>query len=141
MLLSKLIKDLSIKNKETKIKGLSLNSKTVKKGYMFFAVKGGNFNGEKFIDEAIRRGAVAIVCSNRCKYKHKKIQIIKTPDIRYSISEISSKFYKLKPKNIVAVTGTNGKTSVADLFLQILKLKKKFLYLRSEHLELNSKKK
>ena len=79
---------------------------------MFFAVKGGNFNGEKFIDEAIRRGAVAIVCSNRCKYKHKKIQIIKTPDIRYSISEISSKFYKLKPKNIVAVTGTNGKTSV-----------------------------
>ena len=63
MLLSKLIKDLSIKNKETKIKGLSLNNKTVKKGYMFFAVKGGNFNSEKFIDEAIRRGAVAIVCS------------------------------------------------------------------------------
>ena len=52
MLLSKLIKDLSIKNKETKIKGLSLNSKTVKKGYMFFAVNGG-FNGEKFIDELL----------------------------------------------------------------------------------------
>ena len=35
---------------------------------------------------------------------------------------ISSKFYDLKPKNIIAVTGTNGKTSVADLFYQILNI-------------------
>ena len=37
------------------------------------------------------------------------------------LSEISSKFFKNKPKNIFAVTGTNGKTSVADIFYQILK--------------------
>ena len=40
---------------------------------------------------------------------------------RYWRSKITSKFYKLKPKNIIAVTGTNGKTSVADFFYQILK--------------------
>ena len=40
------------------------------------------------------------------------------------MSEISSKFYNLKPKNIIAVTGTNGKTSVADLFYQILSINK-----------------
>ena len=38
------------------------------------------------------------------------------------LSEISSKFYRLKPKNIFAVTGTNGKTSVADIFYQILRI-------------------
>ena len=40
------------------------------------------------------------------------------------MSEVSSKFYNLKPKNIIAVTGTNGKTSVADIFYQILRINK-----------------
>ena len=46
--------------------------------------------------------------------------IIKTRKVRHYLSEITSKFYQLKPKNIIAVTGTNGKTSVADFFYQIL---------------------
>ena len=59
-----------------------------------------------------------------CKFYNNKIPIIKTSNPRYLLSEFSSKFFKLKPKNIIAVTGTNGKTSVADLFYQILNLNK-----------------
>ena len=122
MLLKKLINNLPKDKKKIKIKGLSTNSKEVKKGYIFFAVKGNRNNGEKFIKEAINKGASAIICSNNCKYKNEKIPVIKKKDIRNLVSEIASRFYKSKPKNIIAVTGTNGKTSVADLFYQILTL-------------------
>ena len=122
MLLTELIKKNSKDKKNVVVSGLSTNSKKVKKNYIFFAIKGNRHNGEKFIKEAISKGASAIVCSNSCKYKAKNIPIIKTKDIRYSLSKIASNFYKLKPKNIIAVTGTNGKTSVADIFYQILRI-------------------
>ena len=124
MLLKKLINNLPAKRKNIKVTGLSINSKNIKKGYIFFAIKGHKFNGEKFINEAIKKGAQVIICSKTCNYSHSKITVIKTDDVRYKLSEISSKFYCLKPKNIIAVTGTNGKTSVADFFYQILTINK-----------------
>ena len=54
MLLKKLIKSLP-KKKNIKVQGLSINSKKIKKGYIFFAIKGKNFDGEKYIDEAIKK--------------------------------------------------------------------------------------
>ena len=122
MFLKKLINNLNKDKKNIKIKGISTNSKEVKKDHMFFAIQGKKINGEKYIDEAIKKGAVVIVCSKKCKYRNSKVTVIKVLNIRYFLSEVSSNFYKLKPKNIILVTGTNGKTSVADLFYQILSL-------------------
>jgi MurE/MurF fusion protein len=122
MLLKNLINSLPEEKKKIIITGLSTNSKEVKRGHIFFAIKGKNSNGEKFIEEAINKGATVIVCSKNFKHKDKKIFVIKKKNIRNFVSEISSKFYRSKPKNIVAVTGTNGKTSVAELFYQILSL-------------------
>ena len=122
MLLKNLIKNISKDKKNTVISGLSTNSKKVKKDYIFFAIKGNKFNGENFIKDAIKKGASVIVCSKSCKFTDKKIPIIKTNNLRYFLSELASKYYKLKPKNIIAVTGTNGKTSVADIFYQLLTL-------------------
>lgn len=121
MLLKNLINNISENKKNISISGLTSNSKKVKKNYIFFAIRGNKINGEKFISQAIQKGASVIICSKTCKIRDKNIQIIRTNKVRHLLSDISSKFYSLKPKNILAVTGTNGKTSVADFFYQILK--------------------
>jgi len=122
MLLKNLIKNSPSNLKKLEIKGLALNSKEVKKGFIFFAIKGNKSNGEKFINQAVKNGAILIICGKSCKFYNPRVHIIKTKKVRDYLSEITSKFYKIKPKNIIAVTGTNGKTSVADFFYQILSL-------------------
>ncbi len=121
MLLKNLIENVPKNIKKLNIKGLALNSKDVKKGFIFFALKGNRFNGENYINHAIKKGATLIICSKKFKIQSSKIHLIKTKKVRFYLSKIASKFYKNKPKNIIAVTGTNGKTSVADFFYQILK--------------------
>ena len=119
MLLKNLIKDSPSNLKNLRIRGLAINSKNVRKGFIFFAIKGHNVNGEKYFNEAIKKGAIAIICSKKFKIKSNKVNLIKTKNVRSVLSEATSKFYRSKPKNIIAVTGTNGKTSVADFFYQI----------------------
>ena len=125
MLLKNLIKNISLDKKNIVVSGISIDSREVKKNFIYFAINGKKLNGENFINEAFYKGASLIVCSKRCKIKNKNIPFIKTNNIRLFLSEIASKFYKLKPKNIIAITGTNGKTSIADTFYQLLRLNKK----------------
>ena len=119
MLLKKLIKDCPKKLSNTKVTGLSSDTRKLKKGDLFFALKGSQNNGEKFINEALKKGACAIVSSKQLKGNFK---IIKVKNVRDCLGKICSKFYPNKPKNIIAVTGTNGKSSVADFFHQLFTL-------------------
>ncbi len=119
MLLKKLIENCPNKLSNIKVKGLTLDTRKLKKGDLFFALKGSQNNGEKFIHEAFKKGACAVVSSKKIKGNSK---IIKVSNIREYLGKICSKFYYRKPKNIIAVTGTNGKSSVADFFHQILSL-------------------
>ena len=68
-----------------------LNSKEVKKKDLFFALKGSKLNGEHYIQDAINRGAIAIVCSKACKFKSDKILIIKTSNTRMFLSNFLKK--------------------------------------------------
>ena len=77
MLLKNLIKSTSRDKKNIFISGIASNSKEVKKNYIFFAIKGNKHNGEKFINDAIKKGASVIICSQKCKIKSRNIKIIK----------------------------------------------------------------
>ncbi len=121
MLLKKLIKNCPKKLLNLKVTGLSSDTRNLKKGDLFFALKGTQNNGEKYINEAVKKGACAIVSSKKIKGL---LQNIKVKNVRDSLGVICSKFYSKKPKNIIAVTGTNGKSSVADFFHQIFSLNK-----------------
>ena len=124
MLLKKIIKNLPKKISNINVQGLSLDSRKIKKNYLFFAVRGTKFNGEKYILDAINKGAKAVICSPKCKIKNNKVPIIEVKNISEVLTYACKTFYSKKPSNIIAVTGTNGKSSVAEFYHQILTMQK-----------------
>ena len=119
MLLKKLIKNCPKKLENIYIKGLSSDTRNLKKGELFFAIPSKKFSVEKLIYLAKKKRAAAIVTSQKVQ-KFEKIIYIR--NIKKVLADTCKKFFSEKPKNIIAVTGTNGKSSVADFFYQILKL-------------------
>jgi UDP-N-acetylmuramyl-tripeptide synthetase len=111
-MLSKKIKFLKYKNRN-----FSINSKKVKKNDIFFAMEGSKQSGNLYSSEALSKGAYKVVTSKNIK--NKNYLIVK--NVNKFLAEACSAKYKEKPKNIIAVTGTNGKSSVANFYFQILK--------------------
>ena len=124
MLLENLLKSVSKSYRKIPVKGIAFDSRKIKKGDIFFAIKGSQTSGVKFVNDAITKGVSAIVSSKKIKYKNCQIPILLVKNVRRSLSESCSNFYKKKPTNIIAVTGTNGKSSVVNFFYQILNFNK-----------------
>jgi len=125
MLIGNYFKKINSKNKRHYFSGLSFNSLNCKRNNIFFAIKGNEIDGNRFIDQAIENGAKTIISNHKFEGIKRNILYIKSTNIRKSLSETAYGICKNKPKNIIAVTGTNGKSSIADFYLQILKLNKK----------------
>ena len=108
---------------ELDISGLSLDSRRVKKDNLFIALDGHVESGMNYINEAIDNGANSLLVSNVniIENHNYPVPVIGVDNIRSSLSKIASNFYQDKPNTIVAVTGTNGKTSVVNFIDQIWK--------------------
>ena len=100
------------------VKGLAVDSRTVKPGDLFFALAGTRTDGARFIDAAIAAGAVA-VAGDHPPQDGRRVPFVVTPNPRRALALAAAKFFPRQPAIIAAVTGTSGKTSVAAFTRQI----------------------
>ena len=106
--------------------GISFQSYKVKKNNIFFAIKGNKFDGNNYIEEAIKKGASIIISENKIIRKKKEnILFLRSSNVRKLLAKVSYKIYSQKPKILVGVTGTNGKSSITDFYYQILNFNSK----------------
>ncbi len=145
MILRKLIKDMDVQrmggNLDIEISGIAYDSRKVKEGDLFVAMKGEKFNGHDFINDAIKKGAVAIVYehdisdfgfrpeldsgsdfNSTIRNQQSTISFISVRDSRKALAYISNNFYG-KPSDkltVIGITGTNGKTTTTYLIKSIL---------------------
>lgn len=102
---------------DQKVTGFAIDNRKVAPGTIFGAFQGEKVNGEDFIADAIARGAIAIVA--RAGAMVEGAFHIKSDEPRLKFAHIAAKFFGPFPSYIAAVTGTNGKTSVAELTRQL----------------------
>ncbi|MEK6734444.1 MAG: Mur ligase family protein, partial [Pseudomonadota bacterium] len=107
--------------------GIAVDSRLVKPGYIFVAIKGIIQDGHKYIDQAIGNGASVIIYQDdgfsHVERTYRKF--IKVKDTRAALSEIASMFYLNQPKFILGITGTSGKSSIVHFVREIIRLLKK----------------
>ncbi|CAL7963221.1 UDP-N-acetylmuramoyl-L-alanyl-D-glutamate--2, 6-diaminopimelate ligase [Alphaproteobacteria bacterium] len=101
--------------------GITANHQNVRSNYMYVAIRGATHNGEDYISLAVANGAKYIVLSTEAvsTIKQENVAYIYINNTRFALSYLLSAFYKKQPQHLVAVTGTNGKTSVAHFYGQI----------------------
>lgn len=107
--------------KDVEIRGISCDSRRVKRGDLFVAIPGGTTDGSRFLREAVERGAAAIVCEEPpAEEPRRPVHIVR--DSRRALADLAAKFYAEPSKrlNVIGITGTNGKSTTALLLRSIL---------------------
>ena len=103
----------------TIITGITADSRAVEPGFLFAALPGVKADGLTFAPAAIAKGAVAILTQNQSAEPLSGAVMVLVPDARSALAKAAARFYPRQPEIVVAVTGTNGKTSVASFVRQI----------------------
>lgn len=100
------------------VRGLTADSRSVAPGFLFAALSGTHTDGARFAADAVAQGAVAVLTADNAALDL-PVPVIRTRDPRRALALAAARLYPRQPEHLVAVTGTSGKTSVADFTRQI----------------------
>ena len=104
------------------ITSLAYDSRRVQPGSLYFALPGGVTDGRLYIDEALRRGAVAVVHEGQV-HGLRGMTAVRTDNARIAMGELAARFhgYPSRALRVIGITGTNGKTTTAFMVRNILR--------------------
>lgn len=105
------------------ITGIQMDSRLIEPGQLFVAVRGTQTDGHAYIDKAIEKGAVAVVCEQIPEVRQPGVTYLSTPDTEDAVGKLATTFYgdPTSKLDLVGVTGTNGKTTIATLLYDMFR--------------------
>ncbi len=127
MKLNELLKNITpikiIGNDDVEITGVNIDSRRIKTGHLFVAMKGTQVDGHQFIGKAIELGAISVLCEDLPEVLQEGITYVQVGSTEDAVGKVATLFYgdpshKLK---LVGVTGTNGKTTIATLLYNMFR--------------------
>ena len=114
----------SAKTEGTSFTGVSIDSRTIKPGEVFFAINGERFDGHSFLEDVIHKGAAAVVVSHEWEPREDPewdtISVVRVPDTTRALGEYAAIYRKKFDIPVIAVTGTNGKTTTKEMLYDLL---------------------
>lgn len=110
-------------NTDVEITGVNIDSRKIKNGHLFVAMKGTQVDGHKFIGKAIESGAKAILCEDMPQEKNDGVCYIQVASTEDAVGKVATLFFGDPSKHLklVGVTGTNGKTTIATLLYNMFR--------------------
>lgn len=121
MKLKELLKDIpaiaTSGNEDVEITGVNIDSRRIKDGHLFVAMKGTQVDGHKFIPKAVELGAKAVLCEDMPEQKAEGVCYVQVASTEDAVGKVATTFHgnPSKKLKLVGVTGTNGKTTIATL--------------------------
>ncbi len=105
------------------ITSIQMDSRLIEPGQLFVAVRGTQTDGHAYIDKAIEKGAVAVVCEQIPEVRQPGVTYLSTPDTEDAVGKLATTFYgdPTSKLDLVGVTGTNGKTTIATLLYDMFR--------------------
>lgn len=118
---------LLLGSSESRIAGISTDSRSIREGEIFFALEGEKYDGHKFVDQAMSNGAIgAVISSNKdaiysslCGFK--KCILVEVADTLKALGDLAKFYRKSLRTSFIAVTGSNGKTTTKDMIYHVLR--------------------
>ena len=110
-----------------KFQGVSINSRTLKPGELFFCIQGDRFDGHEFLNDAVEKKAAGVVISDRTKLKESLVQQVRifavaVPDTIHALQELAGYHRDQFSVQVIGVTGTNGKSTTKEMIASVVKM-------------------